>query len=45
MQLERVGGVSVGDVRFEVGGKVEDLDGLEWASGERNRLVFELASA
>lgn len=31
MQLERVGGISVRHVRFEVGRQVQNLNGLEWA--------------
>jgi len=34
MKLEGVGGVSMGDLRLEVGGKVDDGDGFEGASGE-----------
>lgn len=31
MQFEGVGIVSVGNVGFEIGGQVENLDGFEWA--------------
>lgn len=31
MQLEAVGGVAVGDLALEVGGQVDDLDGVEGA--------------
>lgn len=37
MQLERVGGVSVGDLALEVGGQVDDSDGFEGTSGENGR--------
>lgn len=31
VKLERVGGVSVGDLRLEVGWQVDNVDGAEWA--------------
>jgi hypothetical protein len=31
MELETVGRVSMGDMRFQVGGQVDDIDGSEWA--------------
>ena len=31
MELERVGIVSVGNVGFEIGRQVENLNGFEWA--------------
>ena len=31
MQLEAVGRVSVGDLGFEVGGQIDDIDGVKWA--------------
>ena len=37
MQLERVGRVSMGHLRVEVGRQVEDLDGIEWAPDEYGR--------
>lgn len=39
MELERVGGVSVGDLGLEVGGKVDDSDGLKRAPGRRNECI------
>lgn len=31
VELEAVGGVSVGDLSFQVGGQVDDVNGTEWA--------------
>jgi hypothetical protein len=31
MQLEAVGAIAVGDLRLEVGGQVDDVDGIKWA--------------
>jgi len=34
VQLEGVGGVSVGDLSLEVGGQIDDVDGVEGADTE-----------